>query len=131
MPDVIVRQLGKQTHMLREELDMDEEDLKQYALLATRGSEYEKMAMDEVIDLTGESYDAFLYRTFVANLLTSSVIDKRIARAERRRDDIIKKYEERRRTLSAMKRSLIEGKQKSDVTEVDTAEPIPKRRPAT
>jgi hypothetical protein len=133
LPDVIVRELGARYWINREDLYVkgDKEELKQYVLVATRGLARGKTMMDEVMDSVDATYDALLYRTFVANLLTSSAIDERIARTERRRDDIIKKYEERRRTLTAMKRSLIDGKQAADVTEVSTTELKPGRQPAT
>jgi hypothetical protein len=131
MPAVIVRELGKKADVLRQELDMDMEELKHYALVATRQSGFERTAVDDAIRMTVTSHDALLYRTFVSTLMTSGAILERIARAERRRDGIIKKYEERRRTLTAMKRSLIDGKQAADVTEVSTTELKPGRQPAT
>ena len=132
MPNVIVRELGSGYWIKKEELGVlgHEEELREYSLQATRGLEFGKTLMDDLIEAVDASYDVLLSRTFVSSLMTTSTIQERLAWAERRRDDIIKKYYERRRALSVMKRSLIEDKHAAGVTEVSTAEPIPERRPA-
>ena len=133
MPDIIVRELVSDYWNKRQELGVygNKEELKRYARQATRGLKSGKEVMDDLIEAVDASYDVLLYHSFENNLMTSSAIHERLAWAERRRDDIIKKYEERRRTLSAMKQSLIENKQTVDVTEAGTAEPVPARPPVT
>lgn len=131
MPDVIVSLLGYSFSTLGHTLGEsgDKDDLKHYALISRRHTGFERDTVQEVMELTATSYDELLYRTFVSTTLTSSVLIERLERAERRRDELIKRYHERRATLRAMKNSLIEGQKAVDVAEVLVAEPGPAPTP--
>lgn len=125
MPDTMTQQLGSDYWKYREKLGVDghEDSLKRYARMATRKDASGESAIEELMDLAKVNYDVLLYRAFIGNLMTISALNEKIAQAERRRDDIIRKYEERRRTLTAMSKSLIEGQRSTDTNTVEDINP--------
>lgn len=125
MPDVIVRQLFSDYWINRLKLGVDgnQAELKRYALKASQNDTSGKELVNDVLEVAYVSYDTLLYRTLVGNLLTINALNERTTLAERRRDDIIRKYEERRRTLSVMRKSLIEGQPSAEISTVADTDP--------
>ncbi len=74
-------------------------------------------ALDEVAAAAGVTYQMMHYEAHRMGLKTITAIEEALARAERRRDQLMHQIEERRRTNAAMTRSLVKPEAAEDVAD--------------
>ena len=76
---------------------------------AARGDAEAREILDSYAEASGVTYRMMHYEAHKISLKTVSAIEEALSRAERRRDKLIRMFEDRRRTLQAMSRSLLEA----------------------
>lgn len=87
------------------------------ARLSVRGDREATEALDEAATAAGVTYQMMHYEAHRWGLKTITAIEEALARAERRRDQVMRLIEERRRTNAAMTRSLVKPDAAEDVAD--------------
>lgn len=125
IPDAAVQYMGKDFQELAPEFRLrnDEETLKRLARMASQGNTYSKSELSGILLEADKSVDALHYATYAAGLRTINAIDAKLAKAELRRDELCKRFEERRRMLSAMNKSLTRSRTLEGIADVTPADP--------
>lgn len=118
MPDATRDFLGYDFDRIARKLGLEggSDTLTRTIRLATKGNDWCQTKLDDVVDLAGITYDTLLYKSYAAGAATLSDISNRILKLEQRRDDLIKRYEERQRSLAAHRKSLLD--QGSDISTI-------------
>lgn len=91
--------------------------LETMARLSVQGDREASEALDEVAGAAGVTYQMMHYEAHRMGLKTITAIEEALSRAERRRDQVMRLIEERRRTNAAMTRSLVRPDAADDVTD--------------
>ncbi len=78
--------------------------------------------LEKMLKGSGRSFDGLLYTAYSNGLRTMNSIDDKLAKAERRRDELVKKFDERRQMLAAMNKSLIRKMPQDEIVDVEPVE---------
>ncbi len=100
------------------------------ARLSARGDRAATDALDEAAEAAGVTHQMIHYEAHKRGLKTITAIEEAIARAERRRDQVMRMIEERRRTNAAMTRSLLRPETADDVADAASGNEFGKARPS-
>ena len=92
---------------------------------SVRGDREAAEALDEVAKAAGVTHQMMHFEAHKLGLKTITAIEEALARAERRRDQVMRMIEERRRTNAAMTRSLLRPDAAEDVADDGGAETRP------
>lgn len=92
--------------------------------LSIRGNTEARDVLDSYLEATGVTYRMMQYEAHKFAIKSMTSIEEALARAERRRDQAIRLMEDRRKTLDAMSRSLIQQRQTS-IAAAGAIEPAP------
>lgn len=126
-PQAAVDYLGGSYRRLASSMQLtcDDETLRTIAQGAFRDWNHSRETLEEILKGSGRSFEGLLYTAYSNGLRTINSIDVKLAKAERRRDELIKKFDERRQMLAAMNKSLIRKRPQDEIVDV-----LPVEQPA-
>lgn len=87
------------------------------ARLSIRGDGEASKELNDATEAAGVTYQMVHYEAHKRGLKTITAIEEALSRAERRRDQVMRQIEERRRTNAAMTRSLVRPDAAEDVAD--------------
>lgn len=121
MPDATSNLLGHEFYRQAERLGIQDggEGLKRVIRLAGAGNAWSKEKVDSMVESASITHDVLLYKSYAVAGSTLSEIANRLLKLEQRRDDLIRRFHQRRQSLAAHQKSLIDKDHDAEVVDLD------------